>query len=216
MHILSGQDGLTFLADAVHPSSDECIGLRDGVQKMFADGFSALDSNKDLDESVLADARDELVKEQLVCDEIVDLLYVVNGDAWSNRIDSEAGQPFAKSVDMLVPVDEDGSSSILFVEGKLGLAPRERRNRLRNPSYAEVLEKYCETKSKVCREHPVTVCRTMDLIVPVAVREVARNTFTRRNLTNKMCSIVPLDARGFLSGIEAACQYEANLEAKGT
>ncbi len=201
MRILSGQGGRIFLTDAIHPVSNECIGLRDGMQKMFDEGISALDTNEDLDETVRAVARNDLEQERPACNEIADSLYVVNGDAWSNRIDAEAGQPFAKSVDLLVPVEEDGSSSILFVEGKLGLAPRERRSRLRNPRYADVVEKYCATKSKVCREHPVMLCRTMNLIVPAAVREVARNTFSRRNMTNQVCSIMPIDARGFLFGI---------------
>lgn len=201
MRILSGQDGKIFLADAVHPASGECIGLQEGMQKMFDEGIFALDTNNDLDETVRAVARNELEQERPVCNGIVDLLYVVNGDAWSNRIDAETGQPFAKSVDLLIPVDEDGLSYILFVEGKLGLAPRERRSRLRNPRYADVVEKYCEAKAKVCRGTSVAVCRNMDLIVPAAVREVARNTFSRRNMTNPVCSIMPIDACGFLSGI---------------
>ncbi len=206
MRILSDQDGAMFLVDTVHPVSCERIGLKDGMQKMFNDGVSALDSNTDLDAVVRDGARNELEKERNICDGIADSLYVVNGDAWSHRVDAEAGQPFAKSIDLLVPVDEDGLSSILFVEGKLGLAPRELRSRLRNPSYADVVEKYCETKSKVCCERPVPVCHTMDLIVPVAVCEVARNTFARRNITNTICSIVPMDAWNFLSGIGAMCQ----------
>lgn len=205
MHVLPDQDGATFLEETVHPVSCERIGLKAGMQKMFDDGVSSLDSNNDLDAIVRDVARNELEKERHVCDGIADSLYVVNGDAWSNRIDAEAGCSFSKSIDLLVPVEEEGVSAILFVEGKLGLAPRELRSRLRNPSYADVVEKYCEAKSKVCRERPVPVCHTMDLIVPIAVREVARNTFTRRNMTNAVCSIVPMDVRGFLSGIGAMC-----------
>ena len=207
MHIVSGQDGIRFLTDAVCPASDECVGLVDGMRKMFDEGISALDSNRELDDAMRAVAKNELGKEREICDEIAVSPFVVNGDAWSNRLDAEAGrQSPAKSIDLLVPVEEDGSLAILFVEGKLGLAPRELRTRLRNPSYADVVEKYCETKSKVCNGHFAAVCRTMDLIVPTAVREVARNTFTRRNKTNKSCCIMPMDALGFLCGIGAMHQ----------
>lgn len=204
MHIVSGQNGMRFLTNAVYPASDERVGLVDGMRKMFDEGISALNSNRELDDAMRTVAKNELGKEREVCDEIAVSPCVVNGDVWSNRLDAEAGlQSPAKSIDLLVPVEEDGSLVILFVEGKLGLAPRELRSRLRNPSYADVVEKYIETKSKVCRRPFAAVCQTMYLIVPVAVREVARNTFTRRNKTNTSCCITPMDARGFLCEIGA-------------
>jgi hypothetical protein len=201
MQIMREPDGANYLSESLRPVSDELTGLKSGMERLFSDGFSALGSNSDLDDAVRAAAWESLTVEKTVCDRIEGPFPVVNGDAWSNRIDGEDGTPFAKSVDLLLPVTEDGLPVLLLVEGKLGLAPREQRSRLRNPSYAEIAEKYRETKAKVCRVAAVSVSRTMSLIVPFAVCEVARNTFARRNVSNGECRIIPADASSFLAGI---------------
>ena len=215
MHILSAKDGAAFLDETICPKCDERIALNEGLRKLFDDGFSALASNEELDDAVRASARNGLEEEQHVCDRVDGSFCVVNGDAWSNRIDAEQGRPFTKSVDLLVPVDEVGLPCILFAEGKLGLAPREHRSRLRNPRYADVVEKYKETKAKISRGGEVAVCRTMDLIVPHAVREVARSTFARRNMTNGDCHIVPLDVLGFLADIGVAARQMGGATSAG-
>ena len=201
MQIMRESADANYLLESLRPVDDELKGLKFEMERLFSEGFSALGSNSDLDEAVRAAAWESLTGEKKVCDRIDGPFPVVNGDAWSNRIDGEARMPFAKSVDLLLPVNEDGLPALLLVEGKLGLAPREQRSRLRNPSYAEIAEKYRETKAKICRVAAVSVSRTMNLIVPFAVREVARNTFARRNVSNGECRIIPTDASSFLAGI---------------